>query len=123
MIKKAHIIQMKVILFALSVLLITNCSAQPSGKAPIDELNAKADGKTYTKSDGILVEYNSKILIESYYNKFNKDSLHDMRSSFKSITSLLAGIAIDKKLCTLDDKLGRFFPELKHEGKRNISVR
>jgi CubicO group peptidase (beta-lactamase class C family) len=35
----------------------------------------------------------------------------------------LAGIAIDKKLIALDDSLKRFFPELKDEGKRNISVR
>src|SRR5690606_16904291 len=50
------------------------------------------------------------------------NSRHDIRSSFKSITSLLAGIAIDKKLIALDDRLGRFFPELKNENKRNISI-
>ncbi len=47
---------------------------------------------------------------------------HDIRSSFKSITSLLAGIAIDKKLIALDDRLGHFFPELKDKNKSNISV-
>ncbi|MGD1840963.1 MAG: serine hydrolase domain-containing protein [Thermonemataceae bacterium] len=63
------------------------------------------------------------LIFEAYYNDFSKDSLHDTRSSFKSITSLLAGIAIDQKRFARDDSLGRFFPERKEEGKRNITVR
>lgn len=117
-----YTIQMKVILFAVSVLLFTNCQAQHSGRSLTEELNEKVAAKTYPGIDGIVVECNNKIIIEEYFNGFKKDSLHDMRSSFKSITSLLAGIAIDKKLIALDDKLSRFFPELKDEGKRNISV-
>ena len=113
---------MKFILFAISVLLFTNCQSQHSGKSLTEELNEKVADKTYPKIDGIVVEQNNKIIIEEYFNGFKKDSLQDLRSSFKSITSLLAGIAIDKKLISLDDKLGRFFPELKHAGKRNISV-
>lgn len=72
--------------------------------------------------DAIIIEQGDKVIIEEYFNGFKKDSQHDLRSSFKSITSLLAGIAIDKKLMALDDSLGRFFPELKNEGKRKISV-
>lgn len=113
---------MKIILFTVSVLLFTNCQSQHSNKSLIEELTEKVAAKTYPKIDAIVVEQNNKIVIEEYFNGFTKDSLHDLRSSFKSITSLLAGIAIDKKLIRLDDKLGRFFPELKHEGKRNISV-
>jgi CubicO group peptidase (beta-lactamase class C family) len=41
-----------------------------------------------------------------------RDSLHDSRSSFKSITSLLVGIAIDKGFIkNVDQKVYEFFPE------------
>ncbi|MDJ1506853.1 serine hydrolase [Xanthocytophaga agilis] len=114
---------MKPICFAVLILLFVNCQAQQVNNSLVEELKAKIASKIYPKIDAIVVEHGDKIIIEEYFNEFKKDSQHDMRSSFKSITSLLAGIAIDKKLISLDDKLGRFFPELKNEAKRNISVR
>ncbi|MDJ1472872.1 serine hydrolase domain-containing protein [Xanthocytophaga flava] len=114
---------MRPIRFAILILLFANCHAQQVDKSIVEELKTKIASKTYPKIDAIVVEQDNKIIIEEYFNEFKKDSQHDMRSSFKSITSLLAGIAIDKKLISLDDKLGRFFPELKNEAKRNISVR
>lgn len=114
---------MKILLFALSALLFTNCEAQQAENSFIAELKAKIADKTYPKIDAIVVEHNDKIILEEYFHGLNKDSLHDTRSSFKSITSILAGIAIDKKLFTLTDSLKRFFPELNNEGKRNITVR
>ncbi|MBB5286166.1 CubicO group peptidase (beta-lactamase class C family) [Rhabdobacter roseus] len=114
---------MKTLLAALFILLFTNCQAQPAEHSLLKELKEKVVDKTYPKIDAIVVKRGDTMIIEDYFNGFKKDTPHDMRSSFKSITSLLAGIAIDKKLMALDDNLGRFFPELKDEGKRKISVR
>ncbi|MEZ0611479.1 serine hydrolase domain-containing protein [Fibrella sp. WM1] len=113
---------MKKTFFIISLLFITNCQAQQVDATHIKELNEKIINKTYPKIDAILVKHNDKLIVENYFNGFTRDSQHDTRSAFKSITSLLAGIAIDKKLIRLDDKLGLFFPELKDEEKRNISV-
>jgi CubicO group peptidase (beta-lactamase class C family) len=114
---------MKPIIFATAMLFFTNCQAQRADQSFIEALKGKIADKTYPKIDAILVAKGDKIILEEYFNGFKKDSQHDVRSAFKSVTSLLAGIAIDKKLITLDDKLGRFFPELKEEGKRNINIR
>jgi CubicO group peptidase (beta-lactamase class C family) len=113
---------MKTLFFTLSMLLFTNCQAQQVDNPLIKELKDKVADKTYPKIDAIVVKQGDKIIIEEYFNGFKKDTHHDTRSSFKSITSLLAGIAIDKKLMALDDNLGRFFPELKNEAKRKITV-
>lgn len=113
---------MRTLLFAILLLFFTSCHAQQVNKSPIEELKEKVADKTYPKIDAIIVEQNDTIIMEEYFNGFKKESQHDTRSSFKSITSLLAGIAIDKKLIALDDRLGRFFPELKDERKRNISI-
>jgi CubicO group peptidase (beta-lactamase class C family) len=114
---------MKTILFALSILFFTTCRAQLADHSLIEDLKNKVADKTYPKIDAIIVKQQDKIILEEYFNGFKKDTPHDTRSSFKSITSLLAGIAIDKKLMALDDNLGKFFPELKDEAKRRISVR
>lgn len=45
---------------------------------------------------GMIVLRHGKPVLEQYWNGFDKDTLHDMRSATKSITSLLVGIAIDK---------------------------
>lgn len=111
-------------LFLLPVLcLLTSCRAQRADQSLIGELKQKVADKTYPGIDAILVKQGDSLLVEQYFNGFKKEDRHDLRSSFKSITSLLAGIAIDKKLLTIDDSLGRFFPELRHPGKRRITVR
>lgn len=113
---------MRVILYTISMLLAVTCHSQEVDQSLFQKLKEKIIDNTYPNIDAVVVEYNNNFILEEYFNGFNKDSRHDIRSSFKSITSLLAGIAIDKKLIALDDRLGKFFPELKDENKSNISV-
>ncbi|WP_176885034.1 serine hydrolase domain-containing protein [Dyadobacter soli] len=66
----------------------------------------------YPNVHSVLVSQDSKTQYERYFNDYNADSLHDTRSAFKSITSLLIGIAIDKGLIkSVDQKVSSFFPE------------
>ena len=44
----------------------------------------------------MLVMRHGQPVFEQYWNGFDKDTLHDLRSATKSITSLLVGIAIDQ---------------------------
>ncbi|SHG40408.1 serine hydrolase [Massilia sp. CF038] len=44
----------------------------------------------------MLVLRHGKPVFERYWNGYDKDSLHDLRSATKSITSLMVGIAIDQ---------------------------
>ncbi|UHG94628.1 serine hydrolase domain-containing protein [Spirosoma oryzicola] len=113
---------MKTIIFVLAMLALLTCHAQPIDQPLGEQLKQKFANKTYARIDAILVEQDGKRIIEQYFNEFNKDTPHDTRSSFKSITSLLAGIAIDKKILALDDKLGRYFPDLTDQAKRDISL-
>jgi CubicO group peptidase (beta-lactamase class C family) len=113
---------MKAIIFFGYFFLLSSCSGQPSGRSISQELRNKITDNAYPKIDATLVEKNNSIIVEEYFNGFTKESPHDLRSSFKSITSLLAGIAIDQQLFKLTDSIGRFFPELKDERKRSIRV-
>lgn len=46
----------------------------------------------------MLVLRHGKPVLEQYWNGSNKDTLHDLRSATKSVTSLLMGAAIDRQL-------------------------
>ena len=57
----------------------------------------------------MLVMRHGQPVFEQYWNGFDKDTLHDMRSATKSVTSLLVGIAIDQHaLGGVDDTLSQW---------------
>ena len=63
----------------------------------------------------MLVNRHGKPVLEQYWNGYDKDTLHDLRSATKSITSLMMGVAIDQHLVggtgdTLESHLGAFYP-------------
>jgi CubicO group peptidase (beta-lactamase class C family) len=45
---------------------------------------------------GVLIARHGRLALEEYFYGFDGDRMHDMRSASKSITSVLAGIAIDR---------------------------
>lgn len=76
----------------------------------------------------LIVVRNGKLVVDEYFNSFWYTNIHDIRSAGKSVTSLLAGIAIDKGLIHPSDTVINFFPEYKKsfgddDRKRKITVR
>jgi hypothetical protein len=47
---------------------------------------------------GVRVVVDDKLRAEAYFNGMDAEQLHDIRSAGKSVTSLLAGVAIEKGL-------------------------
>ncbi len=78
--------------------------------------------------DSIVVVRHGKLVAEGYYNGFGRDTLHDLRSTGKSFTSALAGIAIQQNVLGLDDPISQIIPRFDDFGniserKRTITVR
>jgi len=120
----------------LTSLIITACSAQkPSNWNNAPDLN---DGWTITNPASvginedslglffdfirssphpdfraIMVTKDGKLVMEEYFNSFWRTNIHDIRSAGKSITSMLAGVAMEKGLFKPTDKVVDFFPEYK----------
>lgn len=66
----------------------------------------------------IMVIKDGKLAVEQYFNSFWRTNIHDIRSAGKSVTSMLAGIAIDQGLFKPTDPVFSFFPEYKnHKNK------
>ncbi|NLR69216.1 beta-lactamase family protein [Chitinophaga varians] len=71
--------------------------------------NIITDSK-YPNLYSLLIYQKDDLIYEHYFPGHQADSLFDIRSSFKSILSLLAGISIDKGyLHSLDDKVFQYF--------------
>nr|WKN38288.1 serine hydrolase [Tunicatimonas sp. TK19036] len=61
---------------------------------------------------GLVVVKNNHIVIEEYFNTFWRNSIHDIRSAGKSITSLLLGIALkDGLVQNVEQNVYSFFPK------------
>ena len=77
--------------------------------------------QVFTKVDSMVVARHGKLVAEGYFNGFGRDSLHDLRSTGKSFTSALAGIAVDQGLFGVDDPISQHIPQFdRHE---NMSAR
>nr|WP_262908143.1 serine hydrolase [Chryseobacterium sp. LC2016-29] len=60
----------------------------------IRALNQKIAENRFRDITSIVVIKNGKLLLEEYFNKYNRDSLNDTRSVGKSFASALMGIAV-----------------------------
>ena len=110
-------------MLVLFLLFSLSSSSQQVSNEKLIELKKVVASDKYPKVDGVVISKNSEILFEEYFNGFDSDSLHDTRSSFKSITSLLAGIAIDQGLFKTEDKLHLFFKEWKNDPRGKITIK
>lgn len=60
----------------------------------------------------VLISKNGKIIYENYFDGYNSQIPHDMRSASKSISSAIVGIANDKSLFNnVDQSIFAFLPE------------
>lgn len=88
------------------------CAQPAKSRTLLTEMTAAIENNQYTGMHSVLISKGDSLVYERYFNGFHRDSLHDTRSAFKSITSLLAGIAIDKgSIKDVHQPVLSFFPE------------
>lgn len=64
--------------------------------APIAELMVAIGRGDYKNIHSVLVVKDGKLILEEYFQGYNRDQPHQIRSATKSIGSVLVGIAIDQ---------------------------
>ena len=73
---------------------------------------------------GIVIVRNDQLASERYFNGDSVDTLHDIRSATKSITSLLMGISIQKGLVhSVNDSIALYLPGWPNDGKEKITIK
>jgi len=89
-------------------------------------LESIRDGN-YLGVDAMVIVRHGRLVAEGYFSGFGRESLHDLRSTGKSFTSALAGIAIDQQLFAASDPIAQHIPNFdRHDHmdnrKRSIQV-
>lgn len=100
------------LLLVVAILAACHRAAPASETSPLDRLLARWDHDAHPDLRAVVLYRNGVILAERYYNGETVDTLHDIRSAGKSITGLLAGIAIDRgSIAGVDAKVGQLLPQ------------
>ncbi|MGO4777962.1 serine hydrolase domain-containing protein, partial [Lysobacter sp. 2RAB21] len=90
----------------------------------VERVLARWDGDTRVDLKAVVVLRDGELIAERYYNGDDARSLHDMRSAGKSVTALLAGIALDQgRIASLDDPIERYLPAARGKPVAGTSVR
>ncbi|MBW2367270.1 MAG: serine hydrolase [Deltaproteobacteria bacterium] len=80
-----------------------------------------------TGVDGLLIIHKGETLVEKYYGTYARNTIHDLMSATKSLTSALIGIAINKGFIqSVDQPIFELLPEysdLFTEEKKRITLR
>ena len=78
----------------------------------IDKLLQAAVKGEFPNVDSILIARNGKLVLEAFFNGFDREKKHRIYSATKSFASALVGIAIDKGLITdINQPVSSYFPD------------
>jgi CubicO group peptidase (beta-lactamase class C family) len=97
-------------------------------RAAIDAVVARLRSNEVQGIHSLTVVRNGYMAVEEYFNGSSRDSVHTMQSVTKSVTSLLAGIAIADGKLRLSDSVVRVFSKYTSlrdldDRKRGVTVR
>jgi CubicO group peptidase (beta-lactamase class C family) len=91
--------------------------------AALKAIYSDLDRDPHRDLKGIVIVRDGRLVSEQYFNGDSADTLHDIRSATKSLTSLLMGIAIQKGLVhSIDDSIALYLPGLPKDGKEKITI-
>ncbi len=86
-------------------------AAQGLDAARLTEVVNRIRRQEYGSVNSLLVVRNGRLVVEEYFNGFTAAAAHTQQSVTKSVTSLAAGLAVDRGLLRVDDPVLSFFPE------------
>jgi CubicO group peptidase (beta-lactamase class C family) len=107
---------------------VSNPTAEDmDSSAMLSMLESIRDGR-FAGVDSLVIVRHGRLAAEGYFNGYGAETLHDLRSTGKSFTSALAGIAIEQRLFTLDDPVSTLIPQFESHAnmdarKRAITIR
>lgn len=101
----------RVLSLTAAVLCCSCTSIGGSAAAWLQPVLAEFENDEHRDLHSIIVLQNGKLAAEQYYNGGTQETLVDIRSAGKSITSLLVGIALDRgAIESLEDPVERYWP-------------
>lgn len=101
------------------MLAIPACAAPPD----VDRVLARWDDDQRADLKAVVVMRDGEVVAERYYNGDTAQTLHDIRSAGKSITALLAGIAVDRgRIHAFGDPIRRYLPAARTQALAGVTL-
>lgn len=86
-----------------------------------NKINQDICNGNYGNIHSLIVIENNELVVEQYYNGWEKENLHFLASNTKSFNSLLIGVAIEQGYIeNVDQRMLDFFPEYKYLEKDTL---
>jgi CubicO group peptidase (beta-lactamase class C family) len=85
-------------------------------------VGADADRKGI-RSDGLVIIKDGKLIYEKYGRGYDETKRHISWSVAKSITSMLAGVAVQRQILSLDDSICKWLPQYSGQGVCKIALK
>jgi CubicO group peptidase (beta-lactamase class C family) len=86
-----------------------------------NKINQDICNGNYGNIHSLLVIENNELVVEQYYNGWEKENLHFLASNTKSFNSLLIGVAIEQGYIeSVDQRMLDFFPKYKYLEKDSL---
>jgi CubicO group peptidase (beta-lactamase class C family) len=100
----------------------------PSPQPPPDRLREAMDrARAYSQAQkgvGLMIVLDGNVVHESYAHGTSAETLTDSYSMMKSVTALMVGVALDKRILrSIDDPVGRYLPEWRDDARGKIPLR
>lgn len=102
------------LVFLLTALFVASCVDKQvaSESMPLDAALASFSSDEHDDLHSVVVIQESELIAERYFGDGDAETLVDVRSAGKSVTSLLFGIALDRGLIEdVDDPVEKYWPE------------
>ena len=92
-------------------LLLAFCGAVHAGE--LDAVTTAIEAGEFKQITSVVVAQHGKPIYEHYFDKGGPEGLRNTRSVGKTVTGMLVGLAIERKLLRLDSPVLPYFPELR----------
>jgi CubicO group peptidase (beta-lactamase class C family) len=81
---------------------------------PLDDMTTAIEVGSFRRMTSVVIARHGQILYEKYFGDADMTTLHNTRSTTKTVTGMLVGIAIDRKLLPgVDAKVVDYFQDLR----------
>ena len=77
----------------------------------LTDLVRRISAGDYGYITSLLIARNGRLVVEEYFGRWTPNRAHTMQSVSKSVTSLLAGIAVDDGRLSVDTRVADMFPD------------
>src|SRR5688572_31898429 len=102
---------------------VSSPAAERIDTARVEDLTLRIRQGQWARISSLLVARNGRLVVEEYFDGMSGDRVHTQQSVTKSVTALLAAMAVQSGRMRFDDRVLSLFPHYEPVAKDRKSTR